>query len=389
MISRQIENELLEISKEYPVVTITGPRQSGKTTLVRKLFSDYNYVSVEAPDIRERAVLDPRGFLSSVSIPVIIDEIQQVPSLLSYIQTIVDNGVDEGSYILTGSHQPKLNEAISQSLAGRTGVLTLLPFSAKEIDLVNSKTEQWDFILQGGYPRIYDKNLKLKRFFNSYIKTYVERDVRQIIQIKDSFSFQQFLKLSAGRIGSLLNYSSLSNDVGISSQTIKEWYSVLEASFITFRLQPFFANIRKRMVKSPKLYFHDTGLASYFLGIYSTEILLRDPLRGMLFENAVISEILKQRYARGVMEEIYFYRDNHGNEVDLCIETERKLYLIEIKSAATFSKHFLKGLNYLKELLKDKVASSFVFYSGEESFKINDVMVLNPFLHGIPDVLLK
>ena len=389
MIARDSRDELLEMATEYPAVTILGPRQSGKTTLAKMVFPNYNYVSLEDLDERERAMIDPKSFLSSISTPVIIDEIQRVPALLSYIQGIIDAGIKEGSYILTGSHQPQLNEAISQSLAGRTAILTLLPFSSKEVAHVKKDENIWNFVVTGGYPRIYDKNLTLKRFFNGYVKTYVERDVRQLIKIKDAIAFQQFLQLAAGRVGSLLNYSSLSNDVGVSSQTIKEWFSVLEASFISFRLAPYFTNIRKRAVKSPKLYFHDTGLASFLLGIYSADILFRDPLRGNLFENAVISEIIKQRNAVGATDSLYFYRDNHGNEVDVCIECARKLSLIEIKSSATFSTHFLKGLKHLKELLGERVEDSYLFYSGEKQFETEGVFVLNPFVHGLPEKLLR
>ena len=386
MIERDVSRELIEMSKEYPVVTIIGPRQSGKTTLAKMVFPHHNYVSVEDPDMRERAVTDPRSFLSSFSTPVIIDEIQRVPSLLSYIQGIVDGGVEEGSYILTGSHQPKLNEAISQSLAGRTAILTLLPLSEKELKNSGNAIDVWDFILKGGYPKIYDKDLKLSRFFNGYVKTYVERDVRQILQIKDTLVFQQFIKLCAGRAGSLLNSSSVSNDLGVSSQTVKEWLSVLEASFISYRLPPFFTNIRKRVVKTPKLYFHDTGLASFLLGIYSTEVLSRDPLRGMLFENAVINEVKKMVNASGSNSELYFYRDNHGNEVDLCIESGREMSLVEIKSSQTFSMQFTKGLKNMAETFKGNIAGSYVFYNGAEEFDIDGI--LNPFIHGIPEKIL-
>ncbi len=388
MINRDAVKELLNMSNEYPVVTIIGPRQSGKTTLAKMVFPNHKYVSVEEPDIRERAINDPRNFLSSFSPPVIIDEIQRVPSLISYIQGVVDNGTKEGSFILTGSHQPSLNEAISQSLAGRTAILTLLPLSVKELIDSGNFLDTWDFILKGGYPKIYDKDLKLSRFFSGYVQTYVERDVRQMLKIKDAMVFQQFIKLLAGRTGSLLNNSSLSNDIGVSSQTIKEWLSVLEASFISYRLPPFFRNISKRVVKTPKLYFQDTGLASFLLGIYSPEILSRDPLRGMLFENGVINEIIKQKNASGSMSDLYFYRDNHGNEVDLCIESGRKLYLVEIKSSETFTSRFTKGLRCLSDILKDDVSGAYVFYNGKEKFKMDGIDVLNPFIHGIPEEIL-
>ena len=294
MITRDITQELQESANEYPVVTVFGPRQSGKTTLVKSTFKDHKYVSMEDPDTLEYAREDPRSFLKKIKNKIIIDEVQRAPFLLSYIQGIVDAGVDTGSFILTGSHQPLLAESISQSLAGRTAVLKLLPFSFNEISRFESSLSPFEIILKGGYPAIYDRNLKLNRFFNGYIRTYVERDVRQMINIKDLHSFQQLLRLSAGRVGNLINYSSFSNDIGISSTTIKEWLSVLDSSYLIYEMQPFFQNIRKRVVKSQKLFFYDTGLVCYLLGITDINQLERDPLRGSIVENAIIIDIIKQ-----------------------------------------------------------------------------------------------
>ena len=263
MIKREITNELKEAAAEYPVVTITGPRQSGKTTLAQMTFPKKHYVSLEDPDIRVAAELDPRGFLSDMPNGAIIDEIQYVPQLLSYIQTIVDKRNDTGIFILTGSHQPELHHAVSQSLAGRTAVLTLLPFSCNEISEYGNKFNSFNLIVQGMFPRIYEKKLKHQRFYSSYFQTYIERDVRSLIQLKDLRQFQQFMKLLAGRIGQIVNFSALSNDVGVSSTTIKSWVSVLKASHVLFELPPFFPNIRKRVFKSPKIYFTNKGLACY------------------------------------------------------------------------------------------------------------------------------
>lgn len=384
MITREITQELTDCSAEYPVVTIFGPRQSGKTTLARMAFPDKPYYSLENPDTRLAAETDPRGFLNNIPSGAILDEIQRLPVLLSYLQGIIDEKQQTGMFILTGSHQPDVHQAVSQSLAGRTALLTLLPFSLAE--LLNYKT-QWDayeIISSGSFPRLHQEGLDPGRFYNGYIQTYVERDVRTLVNVKDVNLFQQFLTLLAGRTGQIVNYTSLGNDIGISGASVKNWISVLKASFVVFELQPFFENINKRVIKSPKLYFTDTGLAAHLLGIETPEQAKRDPLRGSLYENLVILEILKSRYNQGKRPQFYFYRDTNGNEVDLVIKKGRELMPIEIKSAATFTRHFLKAIEQFKDLTGNRCQDGYVLYDGEEQYRIHDISVRNILRHGLP-----
>ncbi len=377
MIKRKITNELVDAAKEYPVVTILGPRQSGKTTLAQMTFPKKSYCSLEDPDIRLRAQEDPRDFLGNYPNGCILDEIQRVPQLLSYIQTIVDKTSKTGMYILTGSHQPQLHEAVSQSLAGRTAVLTLLPFSHEELKKYHEEWSAFDLIFKGFFPRLHEKKLNTNRFFNSYLQTYVERDVRMMLNLKDLDRFQKFLVLLAGRIGSVVNYSSLSNDIGVSATTIKSWIGVLKSSYIIFELPPFFENIRKRIVKSPKIYFTDTGLASFLLGIKSKKQAERDPLRGALYENMIILEILKSFYNKGQRPNLFFYRDSYGNEVDCIIRHNRKLMPIEIKSGSTFTTDYLKGIKQFQKVMGKNISSPTVLYNGKESFTTNGIKVFN------------
>ena len=387
MIQREITMELIASADEYPVVTVFGPRQSGKTTLAQMTFPDKSYYSLEDPDVRMAADADPRGFLASLPDGGVLDEIQRLPQLLSYIQGIVDRAKKKGMFILTGSHQPELHQSVSQTLAGRTAVLSLLPFSLAELRNYRKKWEAFELIVHGSYPRVHEEKLKPGRFFNGYLQTYIERDVRALINLKDLRPFQQFLMLLAGRIGQIVNYTSLSNDVGVSATTIKNWVSVLKASFIVFELPPFFENIRKRVVKSPKIYFNDVGLAAYLLGIETATQLHRDPLRGGLYENLVILEILKSRLNRGKRPEMFFYRDTHGNEVDLVIRRARTLIPLEIKSAATFTPDFLKSIDHFGSVVGDRCAQGFVLYNGQEQHTLKGTQVMNPILHaGIEDL---
>ena len=387
MIQREITMELMASADEYPVVTVFGPRQSGKTTLAQMAFPDKSYYSLEDPDVRMAADADPRGFLASLPDGGVLDEIQRLPQLLSYIQGIVDRAKKKGMFILTGSHQPELHQSVSQTLAGRTAVLSLLPFSLAELRNYRKKWEAFELIVHGSYPRVHEEKLKPGRFFNGYLQTYIERDVRALINLKDLRPFQQFLMLLAGRIGQIVNYTSLSNDVGVSATTIKNWVSVLKASFIVFELPPFFENIRKRVVKSPKIYFNDVGLAAYLLGIETATQLHRDPLRGGLYENLVILEILKSRLNRGKRPEMFFYRDTHGNEVDLVIRRARTLIPLEIKSAATFIPDFLKSIDHFGSVVGDRCAQGFVLYNGQEQHTLKGTQVMNPMLHaGIEDL---
>jgi uncharacterized protein len=348
MIKRNIEPVLVDLAGRYPVVTITGPRQSGKTTLCRKVFPALKYVNLEAPDTRMYASEDPRGFLAANSGGVILDEIQRTPDLLSYIQTIVDENNRPGQFVLTGSQQFEVMNTICQSLAGRTALLKLMPFSISEL----SQTPPFDIdrlMMTGFYPRIHDQQLYPSQALGDYLETYVERDLRQLALLKDLSLFEKFLKLCAGRVGQLLNLQSLGNDVGVSHSTARAWLTLLEASYIIFVLQPWHANISKRLIKSPKLYFHDVGLAAYLLGLTNEMQVSRDPLRGNLFENMVIIEALKYRYNLGLRNNLFFYRESNGNEVDLIAENGRDLLAIEIKSGATVNPDFFKGLQHFKK----------------------------------------
>jgi predicted AAA+ superfamily ATPase len=378
--------ELLKAATEYPVVTVFGPRQSGKTTLVQMSFPERSYRSLEDPDVRMLAQRDPRGFLAEMPDGGLLDEIQRVPHLLSYIQGVVDRLKSPGLFVLTGSHQPELHQAISQSLAGRTAVLTLLPFSWSELRHYRRKRDPFELTVCGSFPRLHETGLEPHRFFNGYIQTYVERDVRSLLNLKDLNRFQQFLSLVAGRIGQVINYASLSNDIGVSSTTIKNWISVLKASYVVFELPPYFENIGKRVIKSPKIYFTDTGLAAHLLGISSAEQVARDPLRGSLYENLVTTEILKLRLNRGLRPELYFYRDTHGNEVDLIVREGRKLVPVEIKSAATFNVDFVKGIEQFRKVVGSRSSLGYVLYNGEQRFQFKGTQVLNLFIHGMPDV---
>ena len=382
MIIREITKELNESVKEYPVVTVFGPRQSGKTTLVRMTYPDKPYFSMENPDIRMAAQADPRGFLNDVPDGAILDEVQRLPEILSYIQGIVDEKQKPGMFILTGSHQPDVHQAVSQTLAGRTALLTLLPFSLPELFKYKKKWDAYEIIVKGAFPRLHQENLSVVRFYNGYVQTYVERDVRTLLNVKDLNQFQRFLTLLAGRIGQVVNYTSLGNDIGLSAPSVKNWISILKASFVIFELQPFFENINKRVVKSPKIYFTDTGLVSHLLGIEIANQAKRDPLRGGLYENLVVLEILKSLYNQGKRPELYFYRDSHGNEVDLLIKQQRQLIPIEIKSSETFNKDFLKGIQRFRKLAPHRFRQGYVFYNGKDKFQINDVFVQNMLIHG-------
>ncbi len=313
MFQRDLTTELKELAKSYPIVTVIGPRQSGKTTLVQNAFPDKKYANLEFPDVRAIALADPRGFLEQFPNGAILDEIQRAPELLSYIQPLVDKMDIKGMFILTGSHQIEPQEAISQSLAGRTALLTLLPLNLHELSKAGFDLSLDDWMIKGGYPRIYKDSLDPTKAYRSYFQTYVERDLRQLIQVKDLIQFERFVQILAGRIGQIINMEEIGGEVGISSHTVKEWISILEASFIIFRLPPYFENFGKRIIKSPKLFFNDVGLAIYLLGIENETQLKRDPLRGNLFENAIILELKKYRLNQGLDPYLYYYRDVQKN----------------------------------------------------------------------------
>ena len=377
MIKREIQNELALVAKEYPVVTISGPRQSGKTTLAKMQFPDHTYCNLEDPDTRRLAEQDPRAFFAQYPAPMIIDEVQRVPELLSYIQGLADETKERGQYILTGSHQLSLRQAVSQSLAGRTALLELLPLSIAELALAGIELSRDETIFQGFYPRIYSENVTPQTLYRNYLRTYVERDVRQILNIKELSLFEQFIRLLAGRTGQVLNLHSLGNDIGVTSKTLREWLSVLEASFIVFRLPPYFENFGKRIIKSPKIYFTDTGLLCYLLGIEKPEQIMRDPAFGQLFETLVVMEALKTRFNQGKQPNLYFFRDNNGHEVDLLYSKGRTLFPIEIKAAMTWNSNFLKGIDHFKRTIPAASESGAVIYSGEMEPQFENTTVIN------------
>jgi predicted AAA+ superfamily ATPase len=372
-----ITSELSVLLSEYPVVTVLGPRQAGKTTLVRNVLPDYFYSNLEVPEVRHFAEIDPKAYLGQFSGPVIIDEVQRVPELLSYIQAIVDEGRGNGRFVLTGSHQLELHEAVSQSLAGRTAILNLLPFTMGELTETGVSFDRFEaYCYRGFLPRIFDQNIRPTTAYSNYFRTYVERDVRQLINIKDISLFEKLLHLLAGRVGQIVDYSSLANDVGVDAKTIKHWISILEASFLLFKLPPYFENFGKRVIKSPKYYFTDVGLLCFILGLRKEEQIIRDPLVGGIFENLVIIELLKERYNRGLLPDLYFFRDSNGNEVDLLIRNGRELIAVEVKSGSTFSSTQLKGLKRFKGLAAE-VSDAFLVYNGDSLQLSAGIQALN------------
>lgn len=366
MIHRELQQKCIAFSKQYPVVTITGPRQSGKTTLAKVCFPEKLYTNLEEPDKRQLAIEDPRGFLSNFPNGAILDEIQRAPELPSYIQSIVDETSKNGLFILTGSQQFEISEKISQSLAGRTALIKLLPLSLQELGQQHNATPLNNLLINGFYPRVYKENLEPHAFFMNYFETYVQRDLRQLAQIENLLLFEKFIRLLATRIGQLMNHNSLANDVGVSAPTIHKWISLLEASYICFVLPPFFRNIGKRLIKTPKVYFYDVGLVTYLLGIENVIQLKSHPLRGNLFENFVVMEFLKARFNRAKRSNLYFYRDRTGNEVDLVIQKALSLIPVEIKSSETLNTDFCRTLNLFKKMFPNEVDNSYIIYGGNE-----------------------
>lgn len=375
MYERDLKSEIIRLATQYPVVTITGPRQSGKTTLCQAAFPNYTYVNLEELSLRQFAIQDPRGFLAKYNNKVILDEIQRAPDLPSYIQSLVDKTNDSGQFILTGSHQFELTNSINQSLAGRTALTTLLPLSFQELYSNKSTLDLSEILYSGFYPRIFNKNLNPTEALSFYLSTYVERDIRSLINVKDLSSFERFLKICATQIGQLISYTTIANDCGISQKTAKSWISVLEASYIIMELKPHHQNFRKRLTKSRKLYFQDIGLATYLLGIYKPEHIMSHPMRGLLFENFIVSEFIKNRYNQVKDNNIYFFRDHVGNEADMILDYGSEIYSVEVKSSATFNYDFLKGLNYYKKIAKDKNTKRFLVYAGDHSYETNGVSI--------------
>ena len=377
MIEREVMGRLTALFEQYPFVTVTGPRQSGKTTLCRAAFPNLKYVNLEAPDQREFAESDPRGFLSQLGEGAIIDEIQHVPALLSYLQVLADELGRNGLFVLTGSEQFRLSNAISQSLAGRTALLRLLPFSLAERQRIGAGGGINDILYSGFYPRILDQGLDPRQALGDYVETYVERDVRRLGEIRNLSGFRLFARLCAGRVGQLVNLSSLGSDAGVSHTTAREWLTVLETSYVIFQLQPYHANIRKRLVKSPKLYFYDVGLACYLIGIENAGQVATHPLRGALFENMVVAEALKHRFNRGRESNLSFFRDSRGLECDLFYETGHGIHAIEIKSGATVASDYFTSLNRVAELIPS-ISAKTVIYGGTARQSRTDSEVLPP-----------
>ena len=367
MIFRESSHVLKKLAKGFPIVSVTGPRQSGKSTLVKEVFPEKKYVSFENSSLRKQAEEDPQDFLAQFPEGAIIDEVQRVTDIFSYLQILVDERKEVGLFILTGSNQFEYMQNLTQSLAGRTAILKLLPFSYSEI-YVENKINLDEMLLRGFYPAIFDKKLSETDFYPSYITTYLERDVRQISNIMNLSLFQDFLELCAGRTGQVLNKNSLANECGVSQPTITEWITILEASFIVYRMRPYFKNLKKRVVKSPKLYFFDTGLVCSLLNIETTEQLKRHPLRGSIFETFVVSEFLKYRYHQGQRSNYYFYRDSSMNEVDVIIDTGYGPVPLEIKSGMTINDSFFKGLDFFGKLA-NRYKNSGLIYGGDRNFK--------------------
>jgi len=367
MIDRDLTPRLRKLAGQYPAVTLTGPRQSGKSTLCRAVFGDHAYANLEVPDVRSFAQEDPRAFLGRFDGGVVLDEIQRAPELTSYLQGLIDADPMPGRWVLTGSQNLTLLESVSQSLAGRTAVGHLLPLAYSEVlrfDDPPASAEQ--AVLTGGYPRIYDERLDPTEWLAFYIATYIERDVRMITNVGDLTTFQRFVELCAGRTAQLLNLSQLGSDCGISQPTAKAWLSVLEASFLVFRLRAFSGNLRKRLVKMPKLHFIDTGLACRLLGIRTVEQLRTHPLRGALFETWVVSEILKHRFNAGEAGGLYHYRDRRGAEVDLVIEHPDRWTLVEAKASQTPGAGLLEGIGPVRDLLAaHRSVETIVAYAGD------------------------
>lgn len=379
MIERDLAPLVLKAAERFPAVTLTGPRQSGKSTLCRGLFPGHAYANLEAPDVRAFALEDPRGFLAQFSGGAILDEIQRAPELASYLQPLIDEDPVPGRWILTGSQNLSLLESVSQSLAGRTAVLHLLPLSYREIRRFEKVPQTLDeILLTGGYPRIYDQHIPAGDWLQSYVATYLERDVRSIARVGDLTTFQRFVDLCAGRTAQLINYSSLATDTGISQPTAKEWLSILETSFIMHALPPWSGNIRKRLVKMPKLHFHDSGLACWLLGIRTVDQLRTHPLRGALFESWVVSEILKYRLSAGERNGVYFFRDQRGLETDLLIEHATMRTLVEAKAGQTVTGDALTTIRKVAELLTDAGGTSkaVFIHGGGRRQERSDVTVL-------------
>ncbi len=376
IIIRGISSTINEACRYFSVITVTGPRQSGKTTLIRQLFPDYRYYSLENPDTKLLALNDPVGFLQSHEKGIILDEVQNAPKLFSYIQGLVDENRGR-KFILSGSSNFALLKNITQSLAGRTAIFELLPLSYNEAANLTQKKSIDEILFDGFYPAIYSGEKTPFFLYPNYVKTYLDRDVRNLLNLKNITQFHTFLRLCAGRIGSLFNASELANEVGVSVPTINSWLAVLQASYIIYLLPPYFENIKKRLTKHPKLYFFDTGLACYLLDIENAGQLNRDKMRGHLFENFIVLDFLKNRYNKGKESNLYFYRDSNQNEVDLVLRNGNNFDITEIKSSATYHPDFETGIKKFSEIFKNRVVGKQIIYCGKLENPTGDIKLLN------------
>lgn len=374
LINRLLHEETLQVSREFKIVCVTGPRQSGKTTLCKQVFKDRPYINLENPDLLIEAMKQPRQFLAKFPNGAIMDEVQNVPVLFNYLQEIVDTKGTNNQFVLSGSNNFLMQENISQSLAGRMAYIELLPFSLQELNENSIKVSLHQRILEGFYPDVLTRKSSHKRWMVNYIKTYVERDVRQLRNIGNIFVFHKFLKICAGRTGQLLNLSSIAKDIGVDVKTIEAWLSVLESSYLIFRLQALHPNFNKRVIKSPKLYFYDTGILCYLLGIKSIEALKKSAYYGAIFENFILSEVQKNRKNQQQDGELYFFRDSIGNEVDLVIERENHYLPIEIKAATTLHKDQIKNLKWFQKVFRQD--GGLLLYGGEDERSFENLLEL-------------
>jgi len=371
MYSRILKKKISEAIKSYSVIAVTGPRQSGKTTLIRHMFPDFKYYSFEDPDVRLIVEADPRSFLNQNEKAFILDEAQRIPSLFSYIQSLIDQPNNKKKFIISGSENLLLSNQISQTLAGRVRIFNLLPLSRHEF-MAASLSEN---LLKGGYPRIHNQQLNPTEWLSQYYATYVQKDVRTIINVENLDQFDRFVRLVAARVGQLIDYSSIGNDCGISQPTAKKWFSILKATFICFNLEPHHNNFGKRLIKSPKVFFYDVGLLCYLLRIKNQDELLSHPLYGSIFENWIIAEKIKEKFNEGLESNFYFWRDQKGHEVDLIEETAKGLFPLEIKSSSTFHPSFVKNIDYLNGL--QNLSEGICVYGGDENFDFKGYKVVS------------
>lgn len=378
MVKRELALKIQESTKKMPIIVVTGPRQSGKSTLIQSLFPDYSYNNLEDPELREFAISDPKGFLQSNGSKMILDEVQYAPHLLSYIQVISDRDKIPGQFILSGSQNLLLMEGVSQSLAGRVSIFNLLPFSLEEIKSTPYRLSTYEeYILKGFYPRIYNMDLDPNKWLQDYLRTYVERDVRQLLNIGNLGTFRQFLEICAGRIGQLVNFTEIGNQIGVSYQTVNKWISILETSFICYTLRPYHKNFNKRIVKSPKLYFYDTGLACTLFNLRSVEELNRHFAKGALFENFILNEVIKNQLNKDLSPKNYFWNAAGSREIDLLMEVGGKLIPAEIKSSRTLNSHFFDSLTYFQAVANVNPEDSYLIYGGDENQKRSIANVIN------------